>query len=271
MRQLLFFCALVCAPFWATASEKVITGTVLLHTKQVPDFKKITTELPANWYVRVDSNNISDKTAVFSAGGATVMLAYLDYALPPDEMTIASGISWLWKSADQEVKAHKGQLVVSVLGDDKNTLELYRIFTRVAACCLASVPDAPGLYMNNQYLLLQRGFYLESARNMGREGTPIYCWVYFGLLQQGEKSSGYTFGLTEFGHHELEIVESALPIQDSHNLLYDVALKALVMPAFKDGQQVELSEGRKVNIAVSPAQLIRDGSTTAKVSMVNTK
>ena len=266
-----FFTLLFCfAATLLTAQSnptKVITGTILLNSKQCPDFNKIKAELPSNWYVRVDSSTISDKTAVFSTPGATVMLAYLDYPVTPDEISIAAGISWLWKDAAKETKGHKAQLVISILGDESATVELYRIFTRVAAGSLASIDNTPGVYMNNQYLLLAKGYYLESARNMGRDGLPVYCWVYFGILQ-GETNSGYTFGLSEFGHHELELVNVNMPLQDSHSLLYELTQKAITVPPFKNGQQVALSDGKNVTITISTAQLIRDGSQTAKVGII---
>ena len=265
---ILVFCLFATTIIAQNTPTKVVTGTVLLNSKQCPDFKKIKADLPTNWYVRIDSTTISDKTAVFSTAGATIMLAYLDYPVSPDEINIAAGISWLWKDAEKEAKNHKSQLVISILGDEAATVELYRIFTRVAAGALSNIADAPGVYMNNQFLLLSKGFYTESARNMGRDGAPVYCWMYFGILQQGEKSAGYTFGLTEFGHQELELVDSSLPLQDGHSLLYELAQKAVVSPAFKDGQEIALTDSKKVVISISTAKLIRDNSQTAKVGIV---
>jgi hypothetical protein len=264
----LLFCLFTAFVNAQSADPKVISGTVLLNSKTTPDFKKIIADLPKNWYVRTDSINISDKTAIFSTPGATVMLAYLDYPVSPEEMQIAAGISWLWKDAEKEVKNHKAQLVISILGDPKNTLELYRIFTRTAAGAMSNLPDAPGIYMNTQYLLVSKGYYQESARNMGRDGVPLYCWVYFGMLQQGEKTSGYTYGLTEFGQNELELVESTLSLQDGHSLLYEAAQKAAASPPWKNGQQVELSENKKISITISSAKVIKDNSQTGKVSLV---
>ncbi|MEY3240400.1 MAG: hypothetical protein RIR11_1838 [Bacteroidota bacterium] len=264
----LLFCLFPAFVNAQSADPKVISGTVLLNSKTAPDFKKIIADLPKNWYVRTDSISISDKTAVFSTPGATVMLAYLDYPVGPDEMQIAAGISWLWKDAEKEVKNHKAQLVISVLGDPKSTLELYRIFTRTAAGTMTHLTDAPGIYMNAQYLLISKGYYLESARNMGRDGVPLYCWVYFGMLQQGEKTSGYTYGLTEFGQNELELVESTLSLQDGHSLLYEAAQKAAASAPWKNGQKVELSENKKISVTISAAKVIKDDSQTGKVSLV---
>lgn len=272
MRYFIQVCLLLLAAITTQAQNaaptdpKVITGMVLLNEKKVPDFNKISEELPQNWYVKVDSLTISGKTMLFSTSGATVMLAYLDYPVNPEEIQIASGISWLWKTAAKETSTHKAQLVISVLGPPSKTLELYRIFTRVAAGAMAVQPSASGIYMNSQYLLLSKGYYNEVARNMSRDGLPLYCWVYFGLLEQNGLSNGYSYGLSEFGQPELEIVNSKMSLQDSHTLLYEVAQKAVAAPAkWKDGEQVDLPEGRKVTIRISTAKVIREDIQTMKI------
>jgi hypothetical protein len=270
MRFIFFLAFIACvnSSFFAqtAADPKIISGIILLNEKSAPDFKKILADLPGNWYVPTDSLNISGKTAVFSTPGATVMLAYLDYAVNPDEIHIASGISWLWKTAEAETKNHKAQLIISVLGNPAKTVELYRIFTRVAGGVMSALPDAPGIYMNSQYLIISKGYYLEAARNMGRDGFPLYLWTYFGILQQGTKSSGYTYGLSEFGWPEMEIVESMLALQDSHALLYAAAQKAISgTEKWTTGQQVELDEGRKIKVSVSPAKYIGEGGPTIKI------
>lgn len=251
-----------------TASDtKVVTGSILLNEKKAPDFRKIAAELPQNWYVKVDSLNITEKTTLFSTGGVTVMLAYLDYPINPEEIQIASGISWLWKTAAQETAAQKAQLVISVMGNSAKTVELYRLFTRVAAASLSTVSSASGVYMNSEYLLISKGYYLEAARNMGRDGWPLYCWMYFGLLEDKGKSSTYTYGMSEFGWPEIEIPQSSLNIQDAHALIYEVAEKALASNGkpWTDGQQVTLGEKRKVTVRVSPAQVIREPVNTIKI------
>lgn len=251
----------------AQTDTKVISGIILLNDKSTPDFKKVLADLPGGWYVKTDSLNISGKTAVFSTPGATVMLAYLDYPVNPDEIHIASGISWIWRTAESEVKNHKSQLVISVLGNPANTLELYRIFTRVAGGVMTNLPNAPGILMNSQYLILSKGYYLEAARNMGRDGVPLYLWTYFGILQQPNgRSSGYTYGLAEFGWQEMEMVESSLSLQDSHAVLYAAAQKAVSgTEKWKEGQEIELSEGKKVKIKMSAAKYIGDGGVTIKI------
>jgi Domain of unknown function (DUF4261) len=265
MRLLLYilFALPLLAAAQTPAEPKVVSGLILLNERKAPDFAKIMAALPRDWKVRADSTNLSGKTAVFSTTGATVMLAYWDYAANPADIKAAAGISWLWKTAEQEATGHQAQVVISVLGAPNNTVELYRLFTRVAGCVLEQTPTAAGVFMNGQYLLLSRGYYLEVAKNMSSNALPLYNWVYFGLLQQDGKSSCYTFGLQEFGVPELEMVGSKMSLQDAHSLMYDVAsygVKNFTTP-LRDGQSVDLDDHQKVLLRYSDAALIGSGKT----------
>jgi Tfp pilus assembly protein PilX len=254
-------------PAQTASTPKVVTGTVLLNDRTAPNFKKLLATLPSDWLVRTDSVNVTDKTAVFSTPGATVMLAWLDYPVPPDEVQVSARISWLWKNAEVEATKSQAQLVISVLGDPKNTVDLYRIFTRVTAASLTQIPSAPGVFMNSEYLVLSRGYYTEVARNMGTQDVPLYLWAYFGLLQNEGKSGCYTYGLSEFGLLEMELVDSPLGLQDAHALIFEAAQTAVRKgEQWRDGQSVELSDGQKITVGVSDAKYIGDGGKTLKIN-----
>jgi hypothetical protein len=267
------FTLLFCLPAFIFAQnstnltdQKVVSGLVLLDDKSAPSFKKILESLPTEWLVRTDSVVINDKMAVFSTPGATVMMSWLNYPANPEETQMAASISWLWKNAELESR-HQTQVVVSVLGNPAKTVELYRIFTRVTAAVLINSPKSTGVMMSDQYLLVSKGYYLEAARSMGAQGFPLYCWMYFGLLQDSPtKSSAYTYGMSEFGLPELELVQGDYSVQDAHALVYQTATFALQQAKpVQSGQTLDLGEGRKVTLRLSDAKLIREQPQTLKV------
>jgi Domain of unknown function (DUF4261) len=268
----IIFALLLSIPLGLTAQtttsatdNKIITGTVLLNDKTAPSLKKIVEALPTDWLVRTDSVVTTDKTAVFSTNGATVMIAWLNYPCNPEETNMAASISWLWKDAELESR-HQSQIVISILGHPKNTTELYRIFTRVAAATLVQTPKSVGVFMSGQYLLVSKGYYLEAARNMGAQGLPLYCWVYFGMLQNDAKSSAYTYGMSEFGWPEFELVNSDLPLVTALELVHQTAKVAILSPKMiQSGQTLDLGEGGKVTLKLSEAALIRDNPPTFKI------
>ena len=252
-------------------SPKVVTGTILLSTKKAPDAKALLAALKADWKLRTDSSTATDKTLVFSSGGATVMLAYLDYPANPAEIAAAARLSWLWKNAAAEASKHPAQVVISVLGTDNHTLDLYKLFTKVAAATLQSTA-AIGTFMNTQYLLLPKDFYLSSARTLLNDNAlPVYCWTYFGIMeeglpagasaQEGVVSSGYTYGLRDFGLEEMEIVKAKGSASETHATLFDAASSVIQYNTrLQDGQQFTTLEGAKLTARKSKAAFV-DGDT----------
>jgi hypothetical protein len=246
----------------APASEqKIVTGTVLLNDKSAPDAKTLLATLKKDWKLKIDSSTVADKTAVFYAPNATIVIAFLDNPLPAAEIQTAARISWLWKNGADEALRHQSQAVISVIGAKNNTLGLYKLFTSAAGCVLENT-NSCGAYMADQYLLLSKGFYTSAARNMlDNQTTPLYCWVYFGMAQEKELNSGYTWGLQEFGLKEMEIVNSKQSLQDVHGVLYDAAQTVVVYDTkLQDGQTLTTLEGEKLKVTLSKAAF-QDGET----------
>lgn len=241
-------------------TQKVVSGTVLLNDKTAPDAKKLLAALKKDWKLNTDSASTADKTIVFSAPGATVMIAFLDYPAAPAEIGTAARISWLWKNADEALR-HQSQVVISVIGKSNKTLDLYQIFTKTVAGVLENT-NSCGVYIGGQYLLLSKGFYTSAARNMlDNQTIPLYCWVYFGMTQEKELHSGYTYGLQEFDLKEMEIVNSKQSMADVHATLYDAALTVLKYGKhLKDGESLTTLEGQKFTVKISKAAF-QEGET----------
>lgn len=258
--SLAFFCLtlLASAPS-ATAQYKVVTGTVLLTELKQPDLKKIAQQLQQKWDTKADSLIIRENTATFTANDATVSIAFFDAPDRTEDLLAASGISWLWKRAEYEVSGHRSQLIISVFGDHRRSLELYMLFTRVAASALETTQSL-GVFMNNQYLVLEKGFYLTAAEGLkARQSMPIYCWVYFGIMEEEGLSGGYTYGLSEFGSPELESRSQAATVADIHNLLYETALKSIeTRTPWSGGDQFTTGSGDKLVLRASKGYYLKD-------------
>jgi len=226
------------------AEQLVVSGTVLLKEKKAPDSKALLSALKSTWKLKADSINIGEKTLVFTAsGGTTVMIAYLEYPGAPDDIGAAARLSWLWNNATEETSKHQAQVVISVIGPGNRSLDLHKIFTQTAAAVL-EITRAPGIFLDGQYLLLSSGYYTAAARNMVQNQTiPLYCWVYFGRPGDG---NGFTYGLTEFGLPEMEIVNSKSTEGEVHSALYDAAMSVVKYGTqLKDGQTLTTEEGAK--------------------------
>lgn len=209
-----------------TNDSKVVSGAILLKERMAPDYKILVSTLKSAWKMKVDSVNIADKTLVFNtSGGVTVMIAYLEYPAAPDEIGAAARLSWIWKTAAEETAKHQAQLVISVIGASNKTLDLYKIFTQATAAALETSRGS-AVYLSSQYLLLSSGYFIAAAKNMVQnQSIPLYCWVYFG---RPGGSNGFTYGMTEFGLPEMEIVNSGHTESEVHALLYDADRKSVV-------------------------------------------
>ena len=244
------------------AAQQVVSGVVLLNEKIAPDAKTLLAALKKDWKIKADSVSIADKTIVFStSGAATVMIAFLDYPAPAAEVATAARISWLWKNGADEALRHQGQAVISVVGTSGKSLDLHKLFTTVAGAILEN-SNASGIYMADQYLLLSKGFYTSAARNMRDHQTfPLYCWVYFGMMQEKELNGGYTWGLSEFGLTEMEIAGSKQSLADVHAVLYDAASTVVQYNLkLQDGQTLTTTEGAKLPVKRSKA-VYQEGET----------
>lgn len=245
-----------------TNPQKIITGTVLMNDKTPFDAKVLLAALKSDWAIRTDSIRPGDKTLVFTApGGATVMIASLAYPASPAEIKAAADISMLWPGAAEEAGRHQSQAVVSVIGPASRTVELYKLFTRVAGALLDNTRSS-GIYLESQYLLLPKGYFLEAARNMNDQNLPLTCWIYFGLRQENGTSSGYTYGMGEFGLPEFEVVNSSNSPQDVYALLIDAADYVLrTNTRFLDGQSFNTPNGQKIPVQVSKSVFLKNETT----------
>ena len=261
--RVLLLCSVLLLTFFTSKAQKnttntpaegqVVTGTLLVNERTPVDFKVIRQSLVTDWNVRLDSFNQAEKTMVLYAAEATVMLAWLDYPAAPLEIKSAAEGAWLWNNAAEEAPRHQAQVVVSVIGSPRRPLDVYKLYTKVVAAALDNTRSS-GVYLSSQYLLQSKAFFLQAARSMDQNSLPLYCWIYFGMFQENDLSSGYSFGLTEFGMPDLEINRSKHSMQEVHAVLYDAVSDALQNGVtLKEGSMVETLEGQKIALKLSKA------------------
>jgi hypothetical protein len=257
----LFISPNISAQSGATASKKVISGMVLKNDKASFDSKSFLADLGSDWKIKTDSISNKDQTLVFMNGKNIVMVANMDYPLPPADIANAAGISWLWKTAEVDAARHKSYLLISVIGAPNETVKLYKLFTKIAACALENT-NSSGVFMHNQYLLLSKGYFAEAAKNMSDDNLPVYLWVYFGILQDQGQSSGYTYGLKEFGLQEIEIVNSSHSLQEVHACIVE-ATQFVIKTNRRLQNDEEINggdDGQKIKVALSDSKFL-EGKT----------
>jgi Domain of unknown function (DUF4261) len=242
--------------------NKVVSASILLNQKNAPNFNTILTAIRNEWKIKADSVNLDDKTLVFSTTEGTVMLAYLDYPAPKAEIEPAAGISWLWKTAEQETAAHQAQVVISVIGSIRRAVPLYQLTTKIGAAAMSQMPGASGIFFSAQYVVAPKGYFIEAARNMTNDDLPLHCWVYFGLLRQQDKSTCYTYGMQEFGFPDMEIVQSDNSLTQTHAVLFDAAEYVLRYNiTATDGRAIPIGDGQKISTTYSDGVSVKEAKT----------
>ena len=98
------------------------------------------------------------------------------------------------------------QIYLAVMNHDGNSIEAASFFTDVMNLCSIET-DALGIYTTGT--VYQPAFYHEWAEKLRTSEMPIPLWVYLGLIQDENGTSGYTYGLTEFGRDEIEVLACA--------------------------------------------------------------
>ncbi|MFN8303675.1 MAG: DUF4261 domain-containing protein [Saprospiraceae bacterium] len=271
MRIPAFFTALLLSFLATTAfaqknkpadAQKIVTGTILLNDKTPVDNKAFLAALKTDWGIRTDSVQAGEKTLVFSLpNNTTVMIAWLNYPAAPAEIKAAADISMIWPGAADEAGRHQSQAVVSVIGPASRTVELYKLFTKISAALLDNTRSS-GIYLSSQYLLVPKGYFIESARGLNDQVLPLSCWIYFGLQQNGDKNSGYTYGMGEFGLPEFEVVNSEHAVQEVYALLTDAVDYVIrTNTRFQEGQYFNAPNGEKIQVQVSKSVLLKNETT----------
>jgi hypothetical protein len=76
------------------------------------------------------------------------------------------------------------------------------------------------VYEGSKSLLILKQDYLDIAEGMTDDYFSLNLWIYFGYRKTGNGNSGYTYGLKEFGKHEMEIVDSPKSIGQIEKFLF---------------------------------------------------
>lgn len=193
----------------------------------------------------------NNNAATLNIDGELIAIGSMPVPIPSGDIEATAKYAYNWENAMEEIREHKGHLIVSVMQGTDNTVKRYKIFTSVI-CSLLRTNNTIGVYKGNQSLLISKDDYLTEAENMSDDWYPLNLWVYFGLRHGHQNNSGYTYGLKEFNKREMEIVDSKRELADIRAFLYNMAHYVLDYNVeFKDGQTCGLSESERIAITLS--------------------
>ena len=173
MKYITCFCLLLGVTFLqAQQPASVVLGMVLLE--EFNGFKPdaMVAELRAKWKLDVVYESGETSSVAISVDGYTVALAPIPLPVPEQEIRSTAEYNYFWTNGAQEASAHRGHVIVSLLGAGKNPVEENLLFSKVVAAVLNTSPSV-GVYMGSRTLLMKKAFYMTNKNPWTKE-----IWVY---------------------------------------------------------------------------------------------
>ena len=243
------------------SSNSAILGMVLLKESHPLDISKIVSELEDRWDLTVELESESTGgTAIIKVDKYRIAIGLIEAPIPTDEAITAAEYNLFWENGADEVKTHKGHIILSIMNAGQNAINENMLFSMVASTILSNSKSI-GIYIGGRSLAIEKDFYIASVKNMSLEDLPLYIWLYFGLRGDKEKQSVYTYGLKDFGKKEMEILNSSNGYGEVRDLMYNLAHYVIAQNVdLKDGETIGFSADQKLQISESKGVFL-DGIT----------
>lgn len=241
-------------------TDSTILGMILLEEPNSMEIEKVISELKNKWNLQIGEGEISNETSVFEINGYRVAIANMPIPVPTEEVTSTAEYNYLWNNGVQEVSIHKAHIILSIINAGKNPIQENILFSKIASTILNN-SKAIGIYIGGRTLVLKTEFYQSNVVMMSEDNLPLYIWVYFGLRQENGKQSVYTYGLSDFGKMEMEIVNSNNSLEELSEMMFNLVHYVISYDVIlKDGETIGLSATQKLKISESKGRFL-EGKT----------
>lgn len=213
-----------------------ILGMLLLESEEPPGMDDIIRAIGASGAVKEIRHHDERCMLVARLSNYKLTLAHLRAEVFGRDLEYLARNSYpsQWKSRPGE---HKSHLMVTLSQCGSDPLRENELYTRLIKN-LFGLPSATGIYLSERRLLLSKPAYLQ---NLESDRFPVSNWIFFGSHQSGELRSAYTYGLTEFGKPEIEILDSTHNFFRLARVLEDTVCYLLSQnAALKAGERLRL-------------------------------
>lgn len=237
-----------------------ILGMILLDQPGSLNINKVTDELTTRWNLKIDEKSVSNETSVLFIEGYKIAITSLPLPIPSEEVTAAAEFNYYWPNGVEEASKHKGHIMLSILNAGKNTVQENLLFSKIASSIMNN-SQSMGIYLGSRSLVLKKDFYENALLTMSDQHLPLHIWIYFGFRTENGKQSGYTYGLTEFGKKEMEIIDSSRSLEELNEIMYNMIHYVLAYNVnLRSGETIGISAEQKLMITESRGHFI-EGNT----------
>ncbi|MFT3680178.1 MAG: DUF4261 domain-containing protein [Ferruginibacter sp.] len=243
-----------------TGKNKIVLGMVLLEETDSMNIESVVDELRIKWQLTVDDTEAGKETSVLTIEGYMVAVGNMPVPIPGKEVEEAADYNYYWENGAAEAAAHKGHIIVSVMNGGKDPVKENLLFSKVVSSVLNN-SSSVGVYIGGRTLLLKKDFFQENMEDVSEDNLPVNNLVYFGIRRAEGKNSVYTYGLEDFEKLEMEIVDSAHPMEELMEMMYNVTCYVLENNIeFRDGETVGMSAEQKLKLKISAGKYL-EGKT----------
>lgn len=241
-------------------SNTMILGMILLEEVNSLNIDNMILDLEENYKLKIESKEIDKEASVINIDNYSIAIGNMSSPIPGDEIRTTAEYNYLWSNGINEAPNHKGHIILSILDGGRNPIKENILFNQIAASILKNSKSI-GVYIGGRTLLLKKDFYLANTESMSKEDLPLYNWIYFGLRKDNGKQSVYTYGLTDFGKKEMEIINSKKDLEELSALMYNFAHYVIANDVtLKDGETIGMSATQKLKIKESKGKYL-EGNT----------
>ncbi len=193
---------------------------------------------------------------VFKIDNKMVGVGHVGAPIPIGDIETTAVYAYNWETVLEDIKKQTSHLIVTIMNAESDFVNCFRIFTRVI-CSILRTTKSIGIYKGTQSLLIPAEDYIEEAETMTDEHLPLNLWIYFGLHKTEEGNSVYTYGMSEFGKNDMEILNSSKSPHDLRDFLLNITHYVLDFDVtFEDGQTIGISENEKIPITFSKGKYV---------------
>lgn len=198
--------------------------------------------------------------ATLKLGSATANFTLVDKPIPWERLEGPCATAWYWPEAEQQMRAHQANLIVTLLDEARDPIETAMRMTRLVAA-IALESGAIGVVWGPSGQVHRTEDFVSMAAHMQRDDLPLHLWVDFRVTQRPDEEGFalFTTGLQALGHSEFEAQQFHGEPHHLAGAVYNVTHYVLEKgPVLKDGEAVGLPDGGQVNVSLGPSMIDPD-------------
>lgn len=197
-----------------------------------------------------------DNTISMKVGEADVIYGVMPAPIPWSDLEEPCAASWIWPAAADQLQAHAEHVIVTV-SFDGNPITRSKLLTQATSALLACCDAAIGVYWPASRVVMSSKMFQDFAVKLLPDHPTTYIWVDFRAAEsEGDRSMGFTRGLSELGLMELETGNSPEPPGELRDRLSGLATYLIENGlVIKNGDTIGQNEQELIRIDYAASSL----------------